>query len=1214
MRWTPEGVLDFVGRVDDQVKVRGFRVELGEVGEALASHPAVDRAVAVVRTDARGTKRLVAYAVGEEGTDPLALREFLAASLPDYMVPALCVVLDALPLTVNGKVDRRALPEPDLSRLSDVEYVAPRTGREETVAAVFAEVLGLERVGVRDHFFRLGGDSIRAVQVVSRLRREGLECPVRELFDHPTAESVAAATEAVTVVGPLSVAPARRGAGSSASFPLSFAQARVWFAAEIDPEGTEYNTGGAVRLRGPLDVTALEAALNALIARHESLRTTFATVDGQGVQTIHPATPITLPVREADAEQTATVLRAELETPFDLGAGPLLRPTLLRAAPDDHLLVLSMHHIVTDGWSVNVLTRELAALYAGDPLPELPLQYADYAVWQREALTPQVLDEGLAYWREQLAGAAVLDLPTDRPRPAVRTRAGSTYDTELPAELVDRLAEVCRAQDATLFMGLTAAVQLMLARTTGQQDVVLGTAAIGRDRPEIEDVLGFFVNTLALRTRIDEAASGTQLLAAVRETVLEAFDHAEVPFDRVVDAVVTERDPSRTPLVQAMMVLQTRPWQADGVRGLSMEAGDLPRQDAQFELTIEFWEQADGMRLSLNYNSDLFDAGTIHRMADHLAEILGALAETPELPQSRIPRLSASERALVLGDWAQGADGPDAAVLTDVFAGQVARAPEAVALVCGDERITYRDLDLRTNRLAHALRARGVGPETRVGVCLPRGTEPIVALLSVLKAGGVFVPLDTSYPAERLAYMSRDADVELLLVDDSTADAVPGTDVPVALLTELEDRAARSVDPQRPPQVTTAPQSGAYVFYTSGSTGRPKGIVLPHAGVLRVARDARLGITAADVVGQFATLSFDASALEIWSAFANGAALVVSTARVLSVEELGALLHGQGVTVAWLTAGLFHEVVDTDVTMLSGLRLLMAGGDALAPQHCRTVLERLPHVRLVNGYGPTESTIFAAVHPVGPASVGASVPIGSPIGRTGAYVLDNWLRPVPTGVAGELYLAGDGLARGYAGRPGLTAERFVASPFGVRGERVYRTGDVVRWLADGQLEFVGRTDHQVKVRGFRIETGEIESALSAHPDVTHAVVTVREARPGVKRLVGYVVGEGVDQTGLREFVAKSLPSYMIPTAFVVVSTLPLTANGKVDRRSLPEPDLAVAAHHGYVAPRSEVERVVADVWSRVLGVERVGVRDNFFELGGDSILSIQVVSRLRRAG
>ncbi len=1217
VRWLPEGVLDFVGRADNQVKVRGFRIELGEVEAVLTGHPAVAQAVVVVRADQRGVKQLVAYVVADAdvdaGTDvdPGGLRAFVAAGLPEYMVPAVCVVLDSLPLTANGKVDRKALPEPDLSVLGEA-YVAPRTAREQAIAEVFAGVLGADRIGVHDGFFRLGGDSILAIQAVSRLRRAGLEIPVRTLFDHPTVESLAAAElGSAAVEAPLVLV--RRGETS----PLSYAQQRMWFAAEFDPSGTEYNTGGAVWLRGSLQVQALRDALNALVARHESLRTTFDTVDGQGVQIIHPATPVELPLIDCPSDRVADFMRAELETVFDLRTGPLMRPTLLRTAPDEHVLVLSMHHIVTDGWSVNVIARELEALYAGETLPALPVQYADYAIWQRETMTPEALDDALGYWRDQLAGAPVLDLPTDRPRPAVRTRAGSTCDFDISPDLLDRLTEVCKAHGATLFMGLTAAVQLMLSRYSVQTDVVLGTATTGRDRAELEDVLGFFVNTLALRTRIDEAATGAELLGSVRETVLDAFAHAEVPFDRVVDAVVTERDPARTPLVQAMMVLQTMPWQKDAdATGLRVAASDLPRQDAQFELTLEFWEKPQGMRMSLNYNTDLFDAATIRRMADHLLTVLAVMAERPDRPLSQMPRLSEPERALVLGDWSEGDCGPAGAVLTDVFAEQVARTPDAVALVCGEERVTYGELDVRANRLAHALRDRGVGPEVRVGVCLPRGMDPIVALLAVFKAGGVYVPLDTNYPAERLSFMMNDSGIELLLASPSTVGTVPDAGVPLVLLEDLEkpenpENPANAEGADSAPPVSLLPQSAAYVFYTSGSTGRPKGIVLPHAGVLRVARDARLGCTAGDVVGQFATLSFDASALEIWSAFANGATLVVSTARVMSVEELGSLLRAHGVTVVWLTAGLFHEIVDTDVQMLSGLRLLMAGGDALAPQHCRTVVEQLPGVRLVNGYGPTETTIFAAVHTVDAESLGATVPIGSPIGRTRAYVLDSWLRPVPVGVAGELYVAGEGVTRGYAGHPGMTASRFVAGPFS--GDRMYRTGDVVRWLPGGRLEFVGRADNQVKVRGFRIEVGEIESALAAHPDVTQAVVSVREVRPGVKRLVGYVVGSGVDHAGLREFVGKSLPDYMIPAAFVVLGTLPLTANGKVDRRALPEPDLSQRDSE-MVAPRTRVERLVAEVWADVLAVEQVGVHDNFFELGGDSILSIQVVSRLRRAG
>ncbi|MER7414397.1 non-ribosomal peptide synthetase [Streptomyces cacaoi] len=1229
VRRLPGGRLEFVGRSDDQVKVRGYRVELGEVESVLAAHPQVERAAVVVRADERGIKHLVGYAVpaagGGAGVDSGKLREFMAGRLPEYLVPSVCAVVGSLPLNPNGKVDRTALPEVEFFGQGE-EFVQPAGETEELVAEVFAEVLGAPRVGARDHFFRRGGDSILAVQVMARLRRAGWRVPVRAVFDHPTvAELAEVLAGAVQGSGSAGLVPVER----TGPLPLSFAQQRVWFAAQVDPDGTEYNTGGAVLLRGELDVPALRAALEALVARHETLRTTFEERDGQGVQLVHEPGPLDVPVTVCSDAEVADVMRTELETPFDLTTGPLMRHTLLRTAPDEHVLVLSMHHIVTDGWSMNVIARELHTLYEGRALPELAVQYADFAVWQRAALTGPALDEKLEYWRVQLAGAPVLELPTDRPRPAVRTRAGSTYDHDIDPLVLGRLAEVCGAQDVTLFMGLTAATQLTLARFSGQNDIVLGTATTGRDRPELEGQLGFFVNTLALRTRIDESRTGAELLSGVRETVLDAFAHADVPFDRVVDAVVTERDPSRTPLVQAMMVLQTKTWESGRGSAVHFEARDLPRQDAQFDLTIEFWQEAESMRLSVNYNTDLFDAATIHRLARHMVATMEALAEDPDLPLARMPRTTAEERAELLDDWGDGGPEPAGAVLPEVFAAQAARTPDAVALAGDDEQLTYAALDARSNRLAHTLRAHGVGPETRVGVCLPRGLEPVVALLAVHKAGGVFVPLDAGYPPERLAYMVSDSGSELLVATAATRGTVPDAGIPVLLMEDLEG-AAGSADAEgtagtdaaaaAPPATALTPQHAAYVFYTSGSTGRPKGIVLPHAGVLRVARDPRLGCTADDVVGQFATLSFDASALEIWSAFANGGTLAVSTARVLAVAELGAFLRRHGVTVAWLTAGLFHEVVDTDVTMLAGLRLLMAGGDALSAQHCATVRAELPEVRLVNGYGPTETTIFAAVHAVDESTLGTSVPIGRPIGRTRGYVLDAWLRPVPAGVAGELYLAGEGLARGYVNRAGLTAERFVASPFaadgaeGGAGGRMYRTGDVVRWLPGGVLEFVGRVDDQVKVRGFRIELGEIESALTSHPDVTQAVVSVREVRPGLKRLVGYVVGEGVDQSGLREFVAKSLPDYMIPAAFVVVGTFPLTANGKVDRRALPEPRVTTAPSGGGRAPRNGTEEAVARIWAEVLGVERVGIDDNFFELGGDSILSIQVVSRLRRAG
>ncbi|WP_274562737.1 non-ribosomal peptide synthase/polyketide synthase [Streptomyces spiramyceticus] len=1222
VRWRPDGVLEYAGRSDDQVKIRGFRIELAEIEAALTRCAGVAQAAVVAREDQPGVKRLAAYIVPAAGASPAvdAVRSEIAEVLPEYMVPATMTVLDALPLNANGKLDRRVLPAPDLSGLSET-YVAPRTPQEQMIADAFGAVLGLERIGVHDNFFQLGGDSIVSIQIVSRLRRAGLEVSVREIFDHPT---VAGLSPRVVGGGGSSGDSGDSGdsggsvegiplAPREAAMPLSSAQRRMWFAAEHAPESTEYNSGRVVWLRGALRTDALRSALDALVARHESLRTTFDTVDGQGVQVIHPPALVDLPVVDCDPAGLDDAVHTLLMDVYDLRTGPLLRPTLLRVAPDAHVLVLAMHHIITDGWSLGVIQRELSALYEGEALAGLPVQYADYAAWQRDRLTPEVLESGLGYWREQLAGAPVLELPTDRPRPAERTTAGASEHVVIPADVLERLADMCRAQGATLFMGLTAAVQLLLSRYSGQSDVVVATVTSGREREELEDVVGFFVNTLALRTRIDEASTGAELLGAVRGTVLDAFAHADVPFDRVVDAVVTERDPSRSPLVQAAVSYENLSGAPETARaGLRWQDYAMRSTTAQFDLTMDFGEVEGEMRGYIVYNTDLFDASTIRRMAGHLLIVLEALADGAERPLSQMPRLSAPERDRVLGEWAEGDAGPAGAVLTEVFAEQVARAPESVALACGDDRLTYAGLDVRANRLAHTLRDHGVGPEVRVGVCLPRGVEPIVVLLAVFKAGGVYVPLDPEYPAERLSFMAADSGIELLLTTASAVDAVPDAGVPVVLIEDLASEADATSGRQDPPAVSLVPQNAAYVFYTSGSTGRPKGIVVPHAGVLRVARDARLAFTSDDVISQTATLSFDASALEIWSAFANGATLAVSTARVLSVEEMGALVRAHGVTVLWVTTGLFHEVVDADVRMLSGLRMVMTGGDVLSPRHFQKVVEQAPDVQLVAAYGPTETSIFATVHLVEGDTVGPTMPIGRPIGRTRAYVLDSWLRPVPVGVAGELYLAGEGVTRGYAGHPGLTASRYVACPF--TGERMYRSGDVVRWLPDGQLDFVGRADNQVKIRGFRIELGEIEIALASHPDVAQAVVAVREIRPGVKRLVAYAAGTGVDQAGLREYVRASLPDYMMPTAFVVLDALPLNANGKVDRKALPEPDMEAATGQEYAAPGTQRERALAEVWAEVLGLEQVGVHDNFFELGGDSILSIQVVSRAREAG
>jgi amino acid adenylation domain-containing protein/non-ribosomal peptide synthase protein (TIGR01720 family) len=1192
------GVLEFLGRVDDQVKIRGFRIELGEVENWLAAHPAVAAAAVSAPTE-QGRTRLIGYVVPRAGEVPSVaeLRTFLLERLPAYMVPSGFVTLDALPLTPSGKVDRRALSTNTSTMDIGVQYVAPRDHAETVLAEIWGEVLGVERVGVRDNFFDLGGDSILSIQVISRARAAlGLDVSPRQLFDTPTIAELA------TTAQHGDDAPITR-VDRDSPLPLSFAQQRLWFLDDFEPGNTEYNTVAALRLRGELDTEALSAALNGLVARHESLRTTFHSVDGRGVQVIHPPAQVPMSTSELSEEDLSEVLRREAARPFDLRQGPVFRALLIRLDTAEHALVLALHHIATDGWSMGVLADELCTRYAAavahesPELPELPVQYADYAGWQRNRLP--VIDEQLAYWQHRLDGVAPLELPTDRPRPAVRTAAGANHDFVVPRHVLDRLKDIARTHEATLFMTLVAAAQVLFARYTGQRDVAVGTAVSGRNRAELEPLIGFFVNTLVLRSDVDTSATFGEFLKDVRTTVLEAFAHDEVPFERVVDALQPERDPSRTPLVQALVVLQNTPSREVELPGLRIEDIQLPTEAVSHDLILQFEEVDGGLAVAIDYNTDLFDAATIERLGGHLTRLLAGIEPGQQL--RRLPWLSEPERHAVLVECNDtAAEFPADRCVPELFADQVARTPDAIAVTFDGATLSYAELDARANRLANHLVSLGVGPEVLVAVCLERGVDTVVSLLAVLKAGGAYVPLDPNYPADRLAFMLDDTAAPVVLTTRPLRDRLPHRNHAVIYVDD--DIAEASTTPN----IVVRPENLAYVMYTSGSTGRPKGVLVEHRSIVRlVCGTDYIELRSSDVVAQFASVSFDAATFEIWGALLNGARLAVAKPDVPSVEELGAFLSSSGVTALWLTAGMFHEVVDADVQVLRGLRWLLAGGDVLSPAHCATVLRELPGIRLVNGYGPTEGTTFTTCHRVAEIPAGP-VPIGRPIANTRVYVLDHDLDPVPVGVPGELFVGGAGLARGYLRRPGLTAERFVTAPW---GERLYRTGDLVRWRA-GAVEFLGRRDDQVKIRGFRVEPGEIETALCEHPGVTDAVVLAREDRPGHRRLVGYVVGPATD---LREFLAGRLPDYLIPAAFVALDRLPLNPNGKVDRRALPEPDLAPGVER-YVAPRNPIEEALAGVWSEVLAVERVGVHDNFFDLGGDSILSMQVVAYARRAG
>ncbi|MET0397551.1 MAG: amino acid adenylation domain-containing protein, partial [Longimicrobiaceae bacterium] len=1229
VRWTADGELDYLGRTDAQVKVRGFRIELGEIESALLRHPDVRTAAVVVREDAPGERRLAAYVVGEAEAD--ALREHLRGSLPEYMVPAAVVVLDELPLTPSGKLDRRALPAPEYAAVE--RYVAPRTPTEEVLAGTWAEILRLERVGVGDSFFALGGHSLLAIRVVSRLREAlGVELPLRVLFEAPTVAELAGRVEALRRAGLPAlppVVPVERGG----PLPLSFAQERLWFLDRLEPGSAFYNIPAALRLGGALDGPAMERALGEIVRRHEVLRTVFTEAQGSPVQTVAPPGAWVLPVEDlshlGEAERDAEAARraaADAARPFDLAAGPLFRAELLRLAEDDHVLLLCMHHAVGDAWSLDVLFRELSALYgafregAESPLPELPVQYADHAAWQRRVLHGEALEQQLAWWRERMADApALLELPTDRPRPALQTYRGASERIDLPADLLERLQALGRSEGATLFMVLLGAFQVLLAKYAGSEDVVVGSPIAGRTRGEVEGLIGLFLNTLVLRVELAGEPTFREALRRVREATLGAYEHQEVPFERLVEELQPERSLSHAPLFQAMFVLQEPAGAGGGLPGLELRRVSAAGTTSKFDLTLALARHPGGLAGSLEYATDLFDRATARRMLAHFARVLEQVAADADAPVSALELLDGAERRTVVEEWNRTDAGyPAGLCVHHLVEAQAERTPDAVAVVSGEAELTYRELDRRADALARRLAALGVGPDDRVALSLERGQGAMVALLGILKAGGAYVPLDPSYPAERLAYMLEDAAPRVLLTERSLADRLPSDGLRVVLLDDADSTEDSAPVAGRSP----SPDNLAYVVFTSGSTGRPKGVAMPHRPLVNLLAWQQRGwrAPAAAATLQFAPASFDVSFQEIFSCWAAGGRVVLIPDG-LRYDPAGLLdtLERAGVERLFMpSVALQHlaETADARGLVPSRLREVVTAGEQLrVTEPLRRWLGAVG-APLHNQYGPSETHVATALVLEGDPAAWPLLPaIGAPIANTRCYVLDGALRPAPVGVPGELYLGGVCLARGYLGRPELTAERFLPDPFSAEGGRLYRTGDRARWLPGGALEFLGRADEQVKLRGFRIEPGEVEAALEAGPRVREAVVVVREDVPGERRLVAYVVpedGAAVDAAALRAQLAGRLPEYMVPSAFVAMEALPLTPSGKVARRALPAPERD-GAGEAYVAPRLPLEEVVAGIWGEVLLLERVGINLNFFDLGGHSLLLARVQARLREA-
>ena len=1019
------------------------------------------------------------------------------------------------------------------------------------------------------------------------------------------------------------------------SCELSYAQERLWFIHQIEGQSsTEYNIPEGLRLRGALDVAALERAFATIVVRHESLRTHFIEQDGKPFQVVDPLEAFTLPIEDLsplDAnireERMQEALANEWELGFELGRGPLFRARLLKLGRQDHVLLRTMHHIVSDGWSEALFNRELRVLYEAfaegreNPLAPLPVQYADFAIWQRKWLESGALEEGLKYWKKQLENIPEhLALPTDRPRPAVQTFTAGTYSIEFSAELTRQLHELRQRENTTLYMTLLAAFAVLLSRYSGQKDIVVGSPIANRPAAQLEEMIGFFVNTLVLRVKVDEQQSFRDLLRQVRQMAIDAYQHQDVPFEWLVDELSPHRSLDKTPLFQVLLALQNVPWQEPAMHGLAVEriTGDGSR--VRFDLEVYAFERNGMLSLSWLYNRELFDAWRIEQMAQQYFRLIGDLVRDSLRKLDQIDLLSASERRQLLVDWNSTVREVSWGTVPELFERQAERTPDASALIFEEEKLTYAELNRRANRLAHYLRSEGIGTEHIVALAMPRSTEMIVAMLGILKSGAAYLPLDSEYPKDRLRFMIGDAAPRLLLTSRGLEVRLPQIvrrvilDDPEVMRTvaKYPEHDARSSNRDRNLWLDGL----AYVMYTSGSTGEPKGVAITHKGIVRLLFGSDFAqLDGTHSILQLAPISFDASTFEIWGSLLRGGCCILFDGRVPKAEELESAFYTHGVTTLWLTASLFNALAEESPRMFSGIREILVGGESLSAPHMCLVQNLLPNISLTNGYGPTESTTFTCTFRLpSPLPQITTIPIGKPISNTRTYVLDNRLEPVPVGVAGELYIAGVGLARGYWNRTAQTAERFVADPHGEPGTRMYRTGDLTRWRPDGNLEFLGRVDHQVKIRGFRIELGEIEAALRELPEVRDAVVLAREDEPGSKRLAAYVllVEGSLETAHLREQLKEKLPDYMVPITFTVLEGWPLTPSGKVDRKALPVPESVSSSQNR--APRTPQEEILCSVFAKLLKLERVGIDDNFFELGGDSIVSIQLVSRARKAG
>ncbi|MEX5836676.1 non-ribosomal peptide synthetase [Bacillus velezensis] len=1195
-RWTEDGLVEWLGRSDGQVKVRGYRIEPGEIEAAIRRIDGIREAAVTARTE-HGETALYAYIEGRESDD---VRAELATRLPAYMMPAQFIEMSEWPVTPSGKLDRRALPAPG-GAADRQAYTAPRNVTEMKLCALWEEVLKNGPVGIRDHFFERGGHSLKATALVSRIAKEfGVQVPLQDIFARPTVEELASVIQDLEESPYEAIQPAQK----QDTYPVSSAQKRMYVLQQLEDGGVGYNMPAVLELTGPLDRSRLEETFRQLVERHESLRTSFETgPDGEPVQRIHDSVPFQLD----EAESADAFVR-----PFCLEEAPLFRAALVKESDEHHLLLTDMHHIISDGVSVNTLIKEFGELYAGRSLAPMRLQYKDYAVWQRSFQEKEGYQKQEAYWLKRLEGELpVLELPADKPRPAVRSFAGGSVSCTLDAETASGLHRIARDHGSTLYMVLLAAYNTLLARLSGQEDIIVGSPIAGRPHKDLEPILGMFVNTLAIRTEPKGDKRFTDYLAEVRQAALEAYEHQDYPFEELVERLGVQRDMSRNPLFDVMFVLQNMERESLVLNKLHLtQAADTSHKTAKFDATLYASEGSDGsISFDFEFNTDIYQKQTIEKWLSYFTRILTKVIENQAIPLGDIHVLDNAETNRVIYQFNQTkSDYPRHETISRLFERQAKETPDARAVVYDGQILTYRELNERANRIAAALRSNGVGPESVVALLTGRTTELASGILGILKAGGAYLPIGDDVPRERAEWMLKDCKADILLQSDKL-DGLPLSGKRL-FIEDIQTKAGLSSEN---PEPLGGPESLAYMIYTSGSTGAPKGVMIEQRSVIRLVKNSNyIDFTPEDRLLFTSSLGFDVTTFEIFGPLLNGASLYVSDQETyLDSDVLETFIQQNGITTLWLTSSLFNHLSEQNEQVFSGLSRLIIGGEALSPSHVNRVRNALPHLSVWNGYGPTENTTFSTCFLI-EQSYDHSIPIGRPVGNSTAYIINGRGTPQPIGVIGELCTGGDGVARGYFGRPELTEEKFVPNPF-VPGERMYRTGDLARWLPDGTIEYAGRMDDQVKIRGYRVELGEIEAALRSLDGVKEAAVSVRTGQSGNKELIAYMsLQADMDTEKVRSLLSRQLPNYMVPAYMMELEKLPLTPNGKLDRKNLPEPELALQTE--YTAPRNELEEQLSVIWQEVLGAKQVGIEDSFFELGGDSIKALQVSARLGRYG